>query len=52
MDLTRRLIKLSKDTGKVGEYNLNEVLGTPGETTTTDVKMEKFIKSYRKRVQS
>ncbi len=38
VDLTRRLIKLAKDTGKVSDEQLNEVLEITGESTTRDVK--------------
>ena len=38
VDLTRRLIKLVRETGKVSEKQLNEVLGVTGESTTRDVK--------------
>ena len=45
VDLTRRLIKLAKDTGKVSKDDLNEVLGIPGESTTRDVKKRRNLSS-------
>lgn len=38
VDLTRRLIKLARDTGKVSEKQLNEVLGVTGESTARAAK--------------
>ena len=38
MDLSRRLIKLASETGKVSKKQLEEVLGVTGESTTRDVK--------------
>lgn len=38
VDLTRRLIRLAKETGKVSDKQLNAVLGITGESTTRDVK--------------
>jgi NTE family protein len=38
VDLTRRLIRLAKETGKVNDDQLKEVLGITGESTTRDVK--------------
>ena len=38
VDLTRRLIKLAMETGKVTKEQLNEVLGVTGESTPRDVK--------------
>ncbi len=38
VDLTRQLIKLAKETGKVSDEQLNDVLGITGESTTRDVK--------------
>ena len=38
VDLTRRLIKLAKETGKVSDKQLKDVLEITGESTTRDVK--------------
>ncbi|HYO06699.1 MAG TPA: patatin-like phospholipase family protein [Phototrophicaceae bacterium] len=38
VDLARRLIKLAKETGKVSDEQLKDVLGITGESTTRDVK--------------
>ncbi len=38
VDLTRRLIKLAKETGKVSDKQLEEILEITGESTTRDVK--------------
>jgi predicted acylesterase/phospholipase RssA len=38
VDLTRRLIKLARDTGNVSKKQLEEVLGVTGESTKRDVK--------------
>ena len=41
VDLTRRLIKLARETGKVSKKQLEEVLGVTGESTTRDVKKKR-----------
>ena len=57
VDLTRRLIRLARETGKVSEEQLKDVLGITGESTTRDVKKKRnflsliedkfFVKVYR-----
>ncbi|MGD9533522.1 MAG: patatin-like phospholipase family protein [Candidatus Nitrosocosmicus sp.] len=41
IDLTRRLIRLAKETGKISEEQLNDVMGITGESTSRDVKKQR-----------
>lgn len=45
VDLTRRLIKLAKETGKVSKEQLEEVLGVTGESTARDAKKRRNFSS-------
>jgi NTE family protein len=38
VDLTRRLIRLAKDTGKVDQKDIESLLGAKGESTKRDIK--------------
>lgn len=45
VDLTRRLIKLARETGKVSEEQLKEMLGITAESTTRNVKKRRNFSS-------
>lgn len=45
VDLTRRLITLAKDTGKVSKEQLDDIFGITGESTTRDVKKRRNLLS-------
>ncbi len=48
VDLTRRLIKLAKETGKVDDEQINEILEITGESTKRDVKKRRNLSSLVK----
>jgi NTE family protein len=43
VDLTRRLIKLAEETGKVGKKDIEAALGITGESTKRDVKQKRNL---------
>jgi predicted acylesterase/phospholipase RssA len=43
VDLSRRLIKLAKDTGKVSDDELKAILGVTGESTKRDVRKRRHL---------
>ena len=45
VDLSRRLIKLAKETGKVSKEHLEQVLGVTGESTARDAKKRRNFSS-------
>ena len=45
VDLSRRLIKLARETGQVSEEQLKEVLGITGESTSRDAKKRRNFQS-------